>query len=148
MSLLNVCRALRELGHTLGWLMASISYTAVKVSNNVTLEPAGSRSRCLLLEAVHPHRLVFLKKPHETSYLAGVGVVHRVHVNDLVHGAGQDYVGLLLPVLQVFLRATCGAALPQSHEQPRDEQRCPAGPGGALGTHEHRTDGTQKVNFF
>lgn len=63
--------------------------------------------------------------------------MHWVHVNYFVHGAGQNYVGLLLPVLQVLLRATCGA---QSHEQPRQEQRCPAGPDCPRGSHDHRWD--------
>lgn len=84
-----------------------------------------------------------------TAYLARIGVVHRVHVNDFVHGAGQNYVGLLFPVLQVLLRATCCAALPQNHEQTREEQRCPAGRECAPGTHDHRTDAAKrKVNFL
>lgn len=70
--------------------------------------------------------------------------MNRVHVNNFVHGAGQNYVGLFFPVLQLFLRATCDAELQQSREQPGQEQRCPAGPECPLGTHDHHTDVTQK----
>lgn len=77
--------------------------------------------------------------------------MHRVHINDFVHGAGQNYVRLLFPVLQVFLWTTCGTTMPQSHEQPRKKQRCPAGPEYVPGTHDHQTDvvpPSQKSKLF
>lgn len=72
--------------------------------------------------------------------------MHRVHVNYFVHGAGQNYVGFLFPVFQVFLRATCSAGLPQSEEQPREEQRCPAGSDRPMGTHEHGCNPKSTLN--
>ena len=78
--------------------------------------------------------------------------MHGVHVDDLVHGSGQHHVGLLLPVLQVFLRAAGGAARPQSRDQPRQQQqRRPAGAQRPPGAHVQHADvdvALEKVHFF
>lgn len=71
--------------------------------------------------------------------------MHRVLVNYLVHGTGQNYVGFLFSVLQLFLRAICGAKLPHSHEQPRQEQPRPAGPECPLGAHDHGCNPKSKL---
>ena len=51
--------------------------------------------------------------------------MHRVHVHDLLHGAGQHYVGLIFPFLQVFLRATSRAAPGLTQNSDRQHE-CPA----------------------
>lgn len=71
----------------------------------------------------------------EGAHLARVGVLHRVHVENLLHRAREHHVRLLLPPLQRALRARpVGAGRQQEQQQQRGRAARPrAGHGAAEG---------------